>query len=139
MQYIHGLVISDDDDGIFEDYSPVLTSSGIITTSHQPILYCPCVQFGRALIPSNGLPSGVRARRVDGCWGPNNCFLKCPSASSSRAHMEEPSSWKESAQRIMGARSVHQLYSSKSLIPKGPLKWLDLSTSVWNDRSIWRP
>ncbi len=114
MQYIHGLVISDGDNGIFEDYSPVLTSIGIITTSHQPILYCPCVQFGRAhhyaLIPSNGLPSGVRARRVEGCRGPNNCFLKCPSASSSQSHTEVPSSCKESAQRIMGARSVHQLY-----------------------------
>ncbi len=45
----------------------------------------------------------------------------------------------KSAQRIMGARSVHQLYPLKSFIPKGPLKWLDLSNSVWNDPSIWRP
>ncbi len=65
--------------------------------------------------------------------------LKCPSASSSRAHMEAPSSWKESAQRIMGGRSVHQLYPSKSFIPKGPLKRPVLCTSVWNDPSKWRP
>ncbi len=39
----------------------------------------------------------------------------------------------------MGDQSVHQLYPSKSLIPKGPLKWPVLSTSVWNDPSIWRP
>ncbi len=61
------------------------------------------------------------------CRGPNNCFLKCPS--SSRAHTEAPSSCKESAQRIIGARSVHQLYLSKFFILKGPLKGLVLSTS----------
>ncbi len=72
------------------------------------------------------------------CRGPNNCFLKCPSASSSHAHMEAPSSCKESVQRIMGARSVHQFYPSKSFILKGPLKWPVLNTSVWNDPSIWR-
>ncbi len=33
----------------------------------------------------------------------------------------------------MRAQSVHQLYPSKSFILKGPLKWLVLSTSVWND------
>ncbi len=74
--------------------------------------------------------------RVEGCRGPNNCFLKCPSASSSRVHTEAPSSWKESVQRIMGA---HRLYPSESFIPKGTLKWPVLSTSVWNDSSIWRP
>ncbi len=46
--------------------------------------------------------------------------------------MEAPSSCKDSAQRIMGARSVHQLYPSKSFILKGPFKGLVLSTSVWN-------
>ncbi len=83
----------------------------------------------------------LHSESFEGCRGPNNCFLKCPSALSSHAHTEAPSSCKESAQRIMGARSVHQLYpsSSKSFIPKGPLKWPVLSTSVWNDPSIWRP
>ncbi len=38
----------------------------------------------------------------------------------------------------MGARSVDQLYPSKSFIPKGPLKRTVLSTSIWNT-SIWRP
>ncbi len=42
-------------------------------------------------------------------------------------------------QRIMGTRSVHQLYPSKSFILKGPLKWPVLSTSVWNDPWIWQP
>ncbi len=44
------------------------------------------------LIPSKSLPSGVRASKGWRVWGPNNCFLKCPSASSSRAHTEAPSS-----------------------------------------------
>ncbi len=47
----------------------------------------PCIPFGRAhpyaLIPSKGLPSGLEWElwRVEGYRGPNNCFLKCPSAS----------------------------------------------------------
>ncbi len=55
------------------------------------------------------------------------------------ARTEALSSCKDSAQRIMGAQSVHQLYPSKSFITKGPLKWLVLSTTVWNDPSIWQP
>ncbi len=70
-------------------------------------------------------------RRVEGCRGPNNCFLKCPHGGG--VIMERICA------RIMGTRSVHQLYPLKSFIPKGPLKWLALSTSVWNDPSIWRP
>ncbi len=68
-------------------------------------------------------------RRVEGCRGPNR-FLKRPSETSSHAHTEVPSSRIESAQRIMGARSDHQLY---------PSKWLVLSISFWNEPSIWRP
>ncbi len=48
--------------------------------------------------------------------------LKCLSASLSCAHTEVPSSWKASVQRIMGARSIHQLSPSKSFIPNGPFK-----------------
>ncbi len=76
---------------------------------------------------------------IEGCRGLNNCFLKCTSASSSRAHTEAWSSWKESVQRIMGARSVNQSYPFKSFILKGKLKWPVLSTSVSNDPSICRP
>ncbi len=110
-----------------------------VSIVHQ--LDIPCSPFGRphpyALIPSRVYPPEWELRRVEGCRGPNNSFL-CPSASSFHPHMETPSSWKESAQRIMGAQSVHQLYPSKSFIPKGPLKWPVLSTLVWNDPSIWR-
>ncbi len=64
----------------------------------------------------------ILSQSTPGCRGPNNCFLKCPSASISHAHTEAPSSWKESVQSIMGARSVHQLHPSKSFILKGPFE-----------------
>ncbi len=80
-------------------------------------------------------PPEWERRRVEGCRGPNNCFLKCPSASLYGCAVI--------VQRIRtkdhGARSVHQLYPLKSFIPTGPLKWLIFNTSVWNDTSIWQP
>ncbi len=95
------------------------------------------IRKGSCPNPFNGFT--LWSESFEGYKGPNNCFLKCPSVSSSRGHTEALSSCKKSAQRIMGARSDNQLYPSKSFIPKGPLKWLVLSTSVWYHPSIWRP
>ncbi len=47
-------------------------------------------------------PPEWELQRFEGCRGPNNCFLKCPFVSSSRAHTEAPSSCKESVQSING-------------------------------------
>ncbi len=46
--------------------------------------------------------------------------------------------WDHCCKGSMGPRSVHQLYPSKSFIPKGPLKWPVFNTWVWNDPSVWR-
>ncbi len=97
------------------------------------------IRKGCSLCPNPFKGVTLQSESFEGCRGSNNCFLKCPSVSISSFHMEALSSFKESMQRIMGARSVHQMYPSKSFITKGPLKWLVLSTSVWNDPSIWRP
>ncbi len=88
---------------------------------------------------SEGLiPTTLRSESFEGLKGVGDQKTVSWSALL-RHYTEAASSCKDSAQRIMGARSVHQLYPSKSFNPKGPLKWLILSTSVWNDTSIWRP
>ncbi len=77
----------------------------------------------------------LRSESFKGCRGPNNCFLKCPSASSSRGHTEAPSSCK-------GSRGPEEFISCTLRNPSfrwGPLKWLVLSTSIWNEPSIWLP
>ncbi len=67
---------------------------------------------------------------VEGCRGPNNLFLKCPSASS---HGGAVIMQRISANDHWGSKRP-SVVPLKSFIPKGPL-----STSVWNHTSIWRP
>ncbi len=101
--------------------------------------HCPCsTRKGSSLCPNPFKGFTLRSENFEGLKGVGDQTTVSWSALL-RHYTEVASSCKESAQRIMGARSVHQLYPSKSFIPKGPLKWLILSTLVWNDTSIWRP
>ncbi len=75
----------------------------------------------------------LRSESFEGCRGPNNCFLKCPSASSSRAYSEAPSS--RISAKDHGGPKCPSVVPFKILHSEEPFELPVLS----NDPSKWWP